>query len=106
MKNPWDVLRGREVPVVVFWCYCVLGMALAIMLLGMYVMGGAAQSDRAIEVAGLVFLVYVAWAHMSLWTCAPNAKGHVWGYVARTYAGVVLAGIAVTLIRFFLRLIK
>ena len=98
MKNPWDVLRGREVPVVVFWCYCVLGMALAIMLLGMYVMGGAAQSDRAIEVAGLVFLVYVAWAHVSLWTCASNARRRAWGYVARAYATVVLAMVAAMLI--------
>lgn len=101
MKNPWDVLRGRELPVVVFWCYCVLGMALAIMFLGMFVMG-AAKSDRAIVVAGILFLAYVVWAHVSLWTCASNARRRAWGYVARTYAGVMLAGIAVTLIRSYL----
>jgi hypothetical protein len=28
MKNPWDVLRGRELPVVVFWCYCMAGIEL------------------------------------------------------------------------------
>ena len=98
MKNPWDVLRGRELPVVVFWCYCMAGMALATMFLGMFVMG-AAKSDRAIYVAGILFVAYAAWAHVSLWTCAFNARRRAWGYVARIYAGVVLAGIAVTLIR-------
>jgi hypothetical protein len=98
MKNPWDVLRGRELPVVVFWCYCVLGMALATMFLGMFVMG-AAKSDRAIYVAGYLFLAYAVWAHVSLWMCAFSAKRRAWTYVARAYAGVMLAGIAVTLIR-------
>ena len=101
MKNPWDVLRGQELPVVVFWCYCVLGMALAMMFLGMFVMG-AAKSDGAIYVAGMLFLAYAAWAHVSLWTCAFNAKSRTWGYVARAYAGAVLAVIAVTLIRSYL----
>ena len=98
MKNPWDVLRGRELPVVVFWCYCMAGMALATMFLGMFVMGGAAESDRAIEVAGILFLAYVAWAHASLWMCAFNAKRRAWGYVARAYAAVMLAVVAMSLI--------
>ena len=98
MKNPWDVLRGRELPVVVFWCYCVLGIALATMFLGMFVMG-AAKSDRAIYGAGILFLAYTVWAHISLWTCAFNPRRRTWGYVARTFPGVMLAGIAVTLIR-------
>jgi xanthine/uracil permease len=98
MKNPWDVLRGRELPVVVFWCYCVLGMALAMMFLGMFVMG-AAKSDRGIYVAGFLFLAYAVWAHIALWTCASNARSRAWAYVARAYAGVVLTGISVTLIR-------
>ena len=41
MKNPWDVLRGRELPVVVFWVHCMAGMAIATMFLGMFVMGAA-----------------------------------------------------------------
>ena len=100
MKNPWDVLRGQELPVVVFWVYCVLGMALAMMFLGMFVMTSATNdvSDRTINVAGYVFLAYVAWAHVSLWMCAFNAKSRAWAYVARTYAAVVLAGVVAMLI--------
>lgn len=98
MKNPWDVLRGQELPVVVFWVYCVLGMALAMMFLGMYVMGGGAESDREIEIAGYLLLAYAAWAHASLWMCAFNAARRAWGYVARVYAGAALAGIVVVLI--------
>ncbi len=105
MRNPWDALRGRELPVVVFWCYCVLGMALAMMFLGMFVMG-AAKSDLTIWVAGMLFLAYAAWAHASLWTCAFNAARRTWGFVARTYAGVVLAGIAIALVRSVLYIVQ
>jgi hypothetical protein len=100
MKNPWDVLRGQELPIVVFWVYCMAGMAIATMFLGMFVMTRARDvSDSVIYLAISLCIAYAAWAHTSLWTCAFNAKRHTWAYVARIYAGVVVAGIAVTLVR-------
>jgi hypothetical protein len=33
MKNPWDVLRGRELPVVVFWAGIAVTLVRALLIL-------------------------------------------------------------------------
>lgn len=62
MKNPWQVLLGRERLWVVFWLYCVLGLA--------------------------VFLLF-------LFT-SDNTQRRAWGYAARIYACVILAGVSLS----------
>jgi hypothetical protein len=103
MKNPWEVVRGQESLSVVLGLYCVLGTAILGMLLGMFIMTGAGNfPDRVYESAAFLYLVYIAWAHISLWTCAFNTKHRAWGYVARILAGGILAAITVSLVRGYL----
>jgi threonine/homoserine/homoserine lactone efflux protein len=99
MKNPWAALRGYEQPSVIFGLYCILGTAILAMLLGMLVMTMADQlPERLFEILGILYLAYVVWAHISLWTCASNAKRRAWRYAARVYAAAILAIIAGTLL--------
>ena len=92
MKNPVDVLRGRERSSVVFWFYCVLGSAV---LTALFLMSARPLAESMPD-SQLLFLVipyfaYLAWAHIALWTCAFNTKRRAWGYAARTYSFALLA---------------
>ena len=103
MTNPWDTLRGEERLATVLGLYCVIGTVVLTMLLGMFVMGTGGRLPESVYVtAVIVYVVYIAWAHMSLWTCAFNTNGRAWGYAARAYAAVILAVITASLVRTYL----
>lgn len=90
MKNPWQAVLGQERLWVVFWLYCLVGTVVVALLLAM-----SGLPPPAITTAlAVAFMVYVLWAHYSLWTCAFNTKWRPWGYAARVYACVAIAGIA------------
>ena len=94
MKNPWQVVLGRERLWIVFWLYCVLGTLLVTLLLFI-----SNLPARAIaETLAVLYAVYLLWAHYSLWTCAFNVKWRPWGYVARVYACVLIAATTVSLL--------
>jgi hypothetical protein len=54
--------------------------------------------DTATTAFFAALAAYVVWAHVSLWMSAFNVRQRPWGYAARVYACVVLAGIAVSMI--------
>ena len=102
MKNPWHVLRGQERLWVVFWLYCVLGTAVFTWAFAYLVtwlpFDSSAEEEAATTTLFAALAAFVLWAHISLWTSAFNAEWRPWGYAARIYAGVVLAGLAVSTI--------
>jgi hypothetical protein len=85
-------LAGRERLAVVFWLYCVVGSSLAISLPfvtaeWLYYRGFPMWGFEAIAVAEVIFVV---WAHVSLWMCAFNTRHRSLGYAARIYSVVAL----------------
>jgi hypothetical protein len=83
-----NAIRGRESLTVVFWLYCVVGGWTTILLLTLF---GGALSDLGLPAWSLVAIatlevLYLVWAHVSLWTCAFNSQHRVYGYAARVYA--------------------
>jgi hypothetical protein len=87
MTNPWQLVLGQERLWVVFWLYCVLGTFLLTLLLLM----SDLSAPAIVDTLSIFYLVYLLWAHYSLWTCAFNAKWRPWGYAARVYACVLIA---------------
>jgi hypothetical protein len=90
-----EAIRGRARLRLVFWGYCILGtVAIGILLLGVFRV--AIRFDPSPHhfltdaVTGALFVTYFLWAHVSLWTCAFNAKHRGWGYAARSYAVLVV----------------
>lgn len=92
MKNPWQTVLGQERLWVVFWLYCVLGLAVFLLFLFTSDVSSSVMAN-ALSVA---LLLYLLWAHYSLWTCAFNTQRRAWGYAARIYACVILAGVSLS----------
>jgi len=91
MRLPKSI-AGRERLVVVFWLYCVVGCSLVIALPfltaeWLYYQGFPMWGFGAILVAEVIFVV---WAHVSLWMCAFNTRHRSLGYAARIYSVVAL----------------
>lgn len=87
MKNPWRVVLGQERLWVVFWLYCVLG---PVVLVAFFTV-----SELSVD---LVLIVYLLWAHYSLWTCAFNTRWRPCGYAARIYACVIAVAVTASLL--------
>ena len=87
MKNPWRVVLGQERLWVVFWLYCVLGIVGLMTLLSV--------PNMFFDV---VLMLWVLWAHYSLWTCAFNTHWRPYGYAARIYACVIAVGVTASLL--------
>jgi hypothetical protein len=87
MKNPWQAVLGRERLWVVFWLYCVLGSVGLLVFLAVF--------NLSLEVA---LIVYVLWAHYSLWTCAFNTNWRPFGHAARIYACVIVAAVTASML--------
>lgn len=100
MKNPWQVLRGRERLHVVFWGYCVVGTIIVFALPTVdrpyFLMGMPLWFFLALA---LMQLAYLLWAHIALWTCAFNTSRRIWGYAARAYICVLVLAGGVSLLR-------
>ncbi len=96
MKKVRQSLQGRERLVVVFWIYCVLG-GVVIVTLPFFVAEPLYEFGLpmwAFVVIALMQVVYLLWAHVSLWTCAFNSQHRMWGYAARSYVCVVAVAFA------------
>jgi hypothetical protein len=84
---------------VVFWGYCVAGtLLIGVAMLWAFRLISNPHRPLGNLVTGAVFIGYLLWAHVSLWTCAFNVKRMGWGYAARCYAVVIVvcyfAGVA------------
>jgi hypothetical protein len=92
-----EAIKGRATLTKVFWGYCILGtVAIGVLLFGVF--RAAIRFDPSPHhflldaLTGVSFVAYFLWAHVSLWRCAFNAKHRGWGYVARSYAVLVVIG--------------
>ena len=88
----WAALRGKKQLKVVFWLYCAMGGITAAVLPfalaePLYRIGFPLWSFTLL--AGLQ-LLYLLWAHISVWMCAFNSSRRVWGYLARAYVSAVV----------------
>jgi uncharacterized BrkB/YihY/UPF0761 family membrane protein len=81
-----DAYFGRARLVIVFWLFGVLGVEL-VTLAGKWLANVGATADAKVfgyVVALSAFVlsyVYILWALISVWRCAPNAQGRWWGSV-------------------------
>ena len=87
-----NAIRGRESLAVVFWLYCVVGGWTIVLLLALF---GGQLSELGLSAWSLIVIataevLYLIWAHVSLWMCAFNSKRRVYGYAARAYACAVV----------------
>jgi hypothetical protein len=74
-----EAMRGRARLRKVFWGYCILGtVTIGVLLFGVFRV--AIRIDPSPHhfltdaVTGVLFVAYFLWAHVSLWTCAFNAR--------------------------------
>jgi hypothetical protein len=90
MTSIVETMKGRARVRTVFWGYCLIGTLAAGIVLFAIVCAVMRwhPSWRPIAnlAAGILFVTYFLWAHISLWTCAFNVKRRGWGYAARCYA--------------------
>ena len=87
MRFP-KTLRGEQRLAVVFWLYCVLGTA--VVIASPFLFADWLYDQRfpawGFTLIGVIEVVFVVWAHVSLWLCAFNSNHRWLGYVARIYS--------------------
>lgn len=89
MRYLLQTIRGQEHLSIVFWGYCVAGLLAITGLLFLLTEHMHRWPTAVLSALATLQVVYIVWAHISLWSCAFNAKRPIWGYAARIYVAVV-----------------